>query len=127
MDLTQFERIKTEQKQERYGSLKIRGPRCEGQELPGFKLRKGRGIYIIMYINSRVILQDIQGGFMCESGIFLGGSMEDSQDFGLDLGITWNPKGLDVKQPRASSSSGQMRMAARVPLLASDSSTQELD
>jgi hypothetical protein len=127
MDLTQFERIKTEQKQERYGSLKIRGPRCEGQELPGFKLRKGRGIYIIMYINSRVILQDIQGGFMCESGIFLGGSMEDCQDLCLDQGITWNPMGLDVKQPRASTSSGQMRMAAWVAPLASDSSTQELD
>jgi hypothetical protein len=67
-----------------------------------------------MYINSRVILQDIQGGFMCEDGIFLGGSMEDCQDLGLDLGITWNPKGLDVKQPRAFSSSRQMRMAARV-------------
>jgi hypothetical protein len=34
---------------------------------------------------------------MCERGIFLGGFMEDCQDSGLDLGITRNPKGLDVK------------------------------
>jgi hypothetical protein len=42
MNLLQLERIKTEQKQEKYGSLKICGPRCEDQELPGFELRKGR-------------------------------------------------------------------------------------
>jgi hypothetical protein len=53
--------------------------------------------------------------------------MEDCQDSDLDLGITKNPKGLDVKQQGASSSSGQMRMAARVAPLAGDSSTQELD
>jgi hypothetical protein len=61
------------------------------------ELRKYRDIYIIMYTNPRVILQEVQGGFMCERGIFLGSFMEDSQDSGLDLGITRNPKGLDVK------------------------------
>jgi hypothetical protein len=80
-----------------------------------------------MYINPRVILQEVQGGFMCERVIFLGGFMEDCQGSDLDLGITKNPKGPDVKQPGASSSSGQMRMAARVAPLAGDSSTQEFD
>jgi hypothetical protein len=91
------------------------------------ELRKDRGIYIIMYANPRVILQEVQGGFMCEREIFLGGFMEDCQDSDLDLGITKNPKGLDVKQPGASSSFGQTRRTARVAPLAGDSSTQEFD
>jgi hypothetical protein len=44
------------------------------------ELRKDRGIYIIMYINSGIYFQDLQGGFMCERGIFLGGFMEVCQD-----------------------------------------------
>jgi hypothetical protein len=35
MNLTQLERIKTELKHERCGLLKIQGPRCRDQELPG--------------------------------------------------------------------------------------------
>jgi hypothetical protein len=80
-----------------------------------------------MSTNLRFIMQEVQGGFMCERGIFLGGFKEDFQDSGLDLEITGNPKGLNAKQSRASSSSGQMRMAARVASFAGDSSTQELD
>jgi hypothetical protein len=99
MDLMQFERIKTDLKQERYGLLKIQGPRCEDQELPGFELRKGRGIYIIMCINPKVILREVQGGFMCERGIFLGGFMEDCQDSGLDLGIRGKHGGLNRRCP----------------------------
>jgi hypothetical protein len=76
-----------------------------------------------MFINPRVILQEVQGGLMCERGIFLGGFMENCQDSDLDLGITKNPKGPDVKQPGASSSSGQIHMAARVAPFAGDSST----
>jgi hypothetical protein len=49
--------------------------------------------------------------------------MEDCQDSDLDLGITKNPKGLDVKQPRASSSSGHKHRTARVAPLAGNSST----
>jgi hypothetical protein len=64
---------------------------------------------------------------MCERGIFLGGFMEDCQDSDLDLGITKNPKGPDVKQPGASSSSGHQRRTARVAPLAGDSSTYEFD
>jgi hypothetical protein len=56
-------------------------------------------------------------------GIFLGGFKEDCQDTETDLEITGNPKGLNAKQLRASSSSGQMRMAARVASFAGDSST----
>jgi hypothetical protein len=87
------------------------------------ELQKDKGIYIIIYANPRVILQEVQGGFMCERGIFLGGFMEDCKDSDLDIGITKNPKGLDVKQPGASSSSGHMRRTARVAPLAGDSST----
>jgi hypothetical protein len=36
-------------------------------------LQKDKGIYIIMYANPRVISQEVQGGVMCERGIFLGG------------------------------------------------------
>jgi hypothetical protein len=64
---------------------------------------------------------------MCEREIFLGGFMEHCQDSDLDLGITKNPKGLDVKHPGASSSSGQTRRTAWVAPLAGDSSTQEFD
>jgi hypothetical protein len=52
------------------------------------ELRKDRGIYIIMYTNPRVIMQEVQEGFMCERGIFLGGFKEDCQDSSLDLEIT---------------------------------------
>jgi hypothetical protein len=40
MDLTQFEQIEMEQKQERYGLLKIQGPRCEDWKLPGLNCKK---------------------------------------------------------------------------------------
>jgi hypothetical protein len=73
MDLTQFERIKMEQKQERYGLLKIEGPRCKDQELHGGLLRKGRGTYIIMYRNPRVYLQNCQEGFMCRRWVLCRG------------------------------------------------------
>jgi hypothetical protein len=72
------------------------------------ELRKDRSIYIIMYTNLRVILQEVQGGFMCEWGIFLGGSLEDSQDTKIDLivigkgrGLTAKPSGLLLPQTRA--------------------------
>jgi hypothetical protein len=87
------------------------------------ELRKDRGIYIILYINPTVILLEVRGGFMYGRGIFLGGFKEDCQDTATDLEITGNPKGLNAKQLRASSSSGQMRMAARVASFAGDSST----
>jgi hypothetical protein len=87
------------------------------------ELRKDRGIYIILHANPRVILQEVQGGFMYGRGIFLGGFKEDCQDTETDLTISGNPKGLNEKQPRASSSSSQMRRAARVAPLAGDSST----
>jgi hypothetical protein len=73
MNLSQPERIKTELKHGRYGLLKIQGPRCEDWKLPGVELRKGRGIYIIMYINSGAFLQKAAGGFMCRSWGFLRG------------------------------------------------------
>jgi hypothetical protein len=76
-----------------------------------------------MYANPRVILQEVMGGFMYGRGIFLGGFKEDCQDTKTNLKISGNPKGLNAKQPRASSSSGQMRRAARVAPLAGDSST----
>jgi hypothetical protein len=37
------------------------------------------------------------------------GLLEELQDTRIDLKITGNPKGLDAKQPRASSSSGHRR------------------
>jgi hypothetical protein len=57
-------------------------------------------------------LQDLQGGFMCEGGIFSGGFMENCQDSHLDLGVTEKDKGLDVKQPGPSSSSGHQHTTA---------------
>jgi hypothetical protein len=39
--------------------------------------------------------------------------LEELQDTWIDLRITGNPKGLDAKQPEASSSSDQMRTAAQ--------------
>jgi hypothetical protein len=44
------------------------------------ELQNDKGIYIIMYANPRVILQEVQDGFMSERGIFLGGLKEDCQD-----------------------------------------------
>jgi hypothetical protein len=76
-----------------------------------------------MSINSGIYLQDLQGGFMCERGIFSGGFMENCQDSDLDLGVTKNPKGLDVKQPGPSSSSGHQHRTAQVAPLAGGSST----
>jgi hypothetical protein len=61
------------------------------------ELRKDRGIYIIMYKNLRVILQEVQGGFMCERGIFWGGSLEDSQDTKIDLIVIGKGRGLTAK------------------------------
>jgi hypothetical protein len=87
------------------------------------ELQKDKGIYTIMYANPRVILQEVQCGFKYERGVFLGGFMEDCQDSDLDLGITKNPKGLDAKHPKASSSSRQMHKAAQVAPFAGDSST----
>jgi hypothetical protein len=55
------------------------------------------------------------------------GFKEDCQDTETDLEISGKAKGLNAKQPRASSSSGQMRGAARVASFAGDSSTYELD
>jgi hypothetical protein len=52
-----------------------------------------------MYINSGIYLQDLQGGFMCEGGIFSGGFMENCQDSDLDLGVTKKDKGLSAKSP----------------------------
>jgi hypothetical protein len=63
------------------------------------ELRKDRGIYIIMYTNPRVIMQEIQGGFMCERGIFLAGSLEDSQDTKIDLIVIGKGRGLTAKPP----------------------------
>jgi hypothetical protein len=40
MNLTQLERIKSELKQERYGLLKIQGPRSEDWKLPGLNYEK---------------------------------------------------------------------------------------
>jgi hypothetical protein len=66
--------MKTELKQERYGLLKIQGPRGEDWKLPGTLLRKPRGIYTIMYINSRVSLQRSLVGLDLKNLIDLGGS-----------------------------------------------------
>jgi hypothetical protein len=41
---------------------------------------KRQGIYIIMYINSGIYMQEVQGGFMCERGVFSWGFKEDCQD-----------------------------------------------
>jgi hypothetical protein len=73
MDLAQLEWIKTELMQRRYGLSKIQGPRGENWKLPGALLRKPRGIYIIMYINSGIYLQRTAGGFMCKKWGFLMG------------------------------------------------------
>jgi Na+-translocating ferredoxin:NAD+ oxidoreductase RnfC subunit len=43
-------------------------------------------------------LQEVQGGFMCERGVFLGGFMEGCQDLDLDLGITKVCWGLCAKR-----------------------------
>jgi hypothetical protein len=48
-------------------------------------------------------------GSGCKESKDLGSYMKELQDTWIDLKITGNPKGLDAKQPRASSSSGQMR------------------
>jgi hypothetical protein len=65
--------MKTELKQERYGLLKIQGPRDEDWKLPGTLLQKPRGIYTIMYINSRVSLQRSLVGLDLKNLIDLGG------------------------------------------------------
>jgi hypothetical protein len=54
--------MKSELKRERYGSLKIWGPRCEDWKLPGTFSAKTQGIYIIMYTNSRTFAQKLQSG-----------------------------------------------------------------
>jgi hypothetical protein len=50
---------------------------------------------------------------MCEGRIFSGGFMENCQDSDLDLGVTKKDKGLDVKQPGPSSSSGHQHTTAQ--------------
>jgi hypothetical protein len=64
--------MKSELKHKRYDCSKVQGPSCRDWKLPGILLRKGRGIYIIMYINSGIYLQDFQGGFICEGESFQG-------------------------------------------------------
>jgi hypothetical protein len=46
---------------------------------PGLTVKR-QGIYIIMYIKSGIYLQEVQGGFMCERGIFFGSFKVDCQD-----------------------------------------------
>jgi hypothetical protein len=78
INLTQLERIKTEQKQERYGCSKVQGPSCRDWKLPGALLRKDRSIYIIMYKNPGIYMQKVQGGWNLENLIVSGGLSKDS-------------------------------------------------
>jgi hypothetical protein len=78
MDLTQFEWIKTELKRERYGLLKIQGPRRRDQELPGSLLWKGRGIYIIMYKTRGFTCKNVGKGLCAGGGVSAGGYEQDS-------------------------------------------------
>jgi hypothetical protein len=79
--------MKSELKQERYGLSKIQGPRGEDWKLPGTLLRKPRGIYIIIYINSRALLA--KGPEWMESGESkrFKGLLEVWQDTRKDLGL----------------------------------------
>jgi hypothetical protein len=52
---------------------RLKGPCCRDWKLPGTFLRKLRGIYIIMYINSRAYLQRSQVGLDLKNLIDLGG------------------------------------------------------
>jgi hypothetical protein len=69
--------MKLEIKQEIYGLSKIEGPRGEDWKLPGTLLRKPRGIYTIMYINSRIYLKDLQAGLFVKGGVCTGGYERD--------------------------------------------------
>jgi hypothetical protein len=99
MDLTQFERMKSELKRKRYDRSKVQGPSCRDWKLPGTLLRNPKGIYIFMYINSRADLQEVQDGFRSEWGILLGGFKEVCQDAKIDLEISECHKGLNAKPP----------------------------
>jgi hypothetical protein len=76
INLPQLERIKTELKRSRYGCSKVQEPIGKDQEFPESQLQDAEGIYKIMYINSRGYEKKIQGGFMCNSGIYPGGILE---------------------------------------------------
>jgi hypothetical protein len=41
---------------------------------------KRQGIYIVMYINSGIYLQDLQGGLCVKGGVFAGGYLVKLQD-----------------------------------------------
>jgi hypothetical protein len=108
MDLTQFERMKSELKHKRYGLLKILGPSCERLGTSGALQRKPRGICIIMYINSRAYLQRSQVGLDLKNLIDLGGFCKIARHR-TNLMVTGKGKGLDAKQQGLSSSFGQER------------------
>jgi hypothetical protein len=91
--------MKSELKQERYGLSKIQGPKGEDWKLPGTLLRKPRGIYIIMHINSGIYLQDLQAGLCVKGGVFTGGYEQDLLDKETDLDISPLLRGLSAKLP----------------------------
>ena len=62
MNLTQLERIKTEQKQRNYGENKIHGLNCEKPKLPGVKLQETEGKNLIKHINSGSTLKNTKAG-----------------------------------------------------------------
>jgi hypothetical protein len=66
MNLTQLERIKTELNVGDMDKSRLKRPCCRDWKLPGTLLRKLRGTYIIMYINSRALLA--KGPEWMESG-----------------------------------------------------------
>jgi hypothetical protein len=122
MDPTQFERIKTELKRERYGSLKTEDLDVKIGNFQGWTAKRQGHIHNYVYKPEGHLASGPRRIYVWK-GVFLGGFKEECQDTETDLEITGNPKGLNAKQPRASSSSGQMRMAARVASFAGDSST----
>jgi hypothetical protein len=99
MNLPQLERMESELKQERYGLSKIQGPRGEDWKLPGTLLRKPRGIYIIMCIDSRIYLQDLQAGLCVKGGVFIGGYEQDLLDTETDLDMSPLLRGLRAMSP----------------------------
>jgi hypothetical protein len=67
------------------------------------ELRKDRGIYIIMYINSGIYLQDLQAGLCVKGGVFTGGYEQDLLDTEIDLGILPLLRGVKRKVALSSS------------------------
>jgi hypothetical protein len=78
---------------------RLKGPCCRDWKLPGTFLRKLRGIYIIMYINSRALLA--KGPEWMESGESkrFKGLLQVWQDTRKGSRVTEKNTGLSAKSP----------------------------